>query len=70
MHICFPKKIKQKSDENNNIDTIFFAHLVKEISVTSYGKDKQLIPTSSPYEFYQYLDSMLKHFPKNRLKKN
>ena len=75
MHICFPMKIKQKSDEDNDIDTDlitvnnFFARLVKEISVTRYRSDKQLMPTFSPYEIYQYLDSMLKHLPKNALKK-
>ena len=75
MHICFPMKIKQKSDEDNDIDTDlitvnnFFAHLVKEISVTRYRNDKQLMPTFSPHEIYQYLDSMLKHLPKNTLKK-
>ena len=53
MHICFPMKIKQKSVENNNIDAALipvnnlFAHLVKEISVTRYGNDKQLMPTFS-----------------------
>ena len=58
MHICFPMKIKQKRDEDNDIDadliTVnnFFAHLVKEISVTRYGNDKQLMLTFSPYEIY------------------
>ena len=76
MHICFPMKIKQKSDKDNDIDTDylitvnnFFAHLVKETSVTRYGNDKQLMPIFSPYEIYQYSDSMLKHLPKNALKK-
>ena len=27
-----------------------FAHFVKEISVTKYESDKELIPTFSPYE--------------------
>ena len=54
-HVCFPMKIKQKSDEDNDIDTElitvnnFFAHLVKKTSVTRYGNDKQLMPTFSPY---------------------
>ena len=47
----------------------YFAHLVKEISVTRYGNNKQLILIFSPYEIYQYSDSMLKHLPKNALKK-
>ena len=33
-----------------------------------YGKNKSLVPTSTPQEIYQYSDSMLKHFPKNALK--
>ena len=44
--------------------------MIKEISVTKYGNDKQLIPTFSPYEIYQYSDAMLKHLPKDSLKKN
>ena len=40
MHICFPMKIKQKSDNDSDIDrdlttaNNLFAHFVKEISVT------------------------------------
>ena len=51
IHICFPIKIKKKSDNNANIDgdliTVnnFFAHWVKEISITKYGSDKELSPT-------------------------
>ena len=47
----------------------FFGHLVKEISITRYGHDKQVIPIFSPYEIYQYSDAMLKHLPKDSLKK-
>ena len=52
-------KIKKSSNEANDIDTDlitvnnFFAHLIKEISITKYGSDKELIPTFSPYEIYQ-----------------
>ena len=72
-------KIKKATDETNDTDTDlitvnnFFAHLIKEISVTKYGNSKQLIPTLSPYEIYQYSDSMLKHLPKkllDKIKKN
>ena len=54
MHICFPMEIEQKSDKNSDRDTDlitvknFFAHLIKEISVTRYGNNKQLMPTFSP----------------------
>ena len=46
----------------------FFVHFVKEISITKYGNDKELIPTFSPYEIYQYSDSRLKHLPAETLK--
>ena len=44
------------------------ANFVKEISVTKYGSDKELIPTFSPYETCQYADSMLKHLSEKVLK--
>ena len=43
----------------------FFGHLVKEISITRYGHDKQLIPPFPSYETYQCSDTMLKHLPKD-----
>ena len=52
-------KIKKATYKDSDIDddsltvNIFFAHLIKEISVTKYGNDKQLIPAFSPYEIYQ-----------------
>ena len=75
MHLCFPMKIKQLSNKANDIDSdlitvnIFFAHLIKEIGVTKYGNDKQLIPTFSPYKIYQYSNAMLKRLPINSVKK-
>ena len=74
-HLCFTMKIKKSSNEAIIIDrdmiTVnnIFGHLIKEISVTKYGSDKELIPTFSPYEIYQYSDAMLKHLPKDSLKK-
>ena len=74
IHICFPIKIKKKSNNDTNIDSDlitvnnFFAHWVKEISITKYGSDKELPPTFSPWEIYQYSDQMLKHMPTNALK--
>ena len=67
-------KIKKSTNQNSDIDddlvTVnnFFAHLVKEISITKYGSNKEQIPTFSPYEIYQYSDSMLKYLPKDALK--
>ena len=54
IHICLPIKIKKKNNQNLDIDTDlitvnnFFAHFVKEISITKYGSDKELIPIFSP----------------------
>ena len=67
--ICFPIK-KKKTNQNLYIDadlmTVnnFFAHFVKEVSVTKY----ELIPTFPTYEIYQYTDPMLKHLPEDSLK--
>ena len=74
IHICFPIKFKKKSNNDSNIDTDlmtvnnFFAHWVKEISITNYGSDKELPPRFTPWEIYQYSDSVLKHLPKDSLK--
>ena len=74
IHLCFQMKIKKSSDKDDDIEFDLitvnncFAHLIKEISMTRYGNDKQLIPTFSPYEIYQYSDSMAKHLPKILLK--
>ena len=60
IHICFPIKIKKKTNKALDIDgdliTVnnFFANWVKEINITRYGSDKELPPTFSPYEIYQY----------------
>ena len=57
-HICFPMKIKKSSNAATNLDgdlirvNNFFAHLIKEISITKHGSDKELILTFSPYEIY------------------
>ena len=75
IHLCFSKKIIKYSNESSDIDgdmvTVnnFFGHLIKEISMTKYGSDKELVLTFSPYEICQYSDGMLKHLPKNSLKK-
>ena len=63
-------KNKQKSNVDNDIgaDLITVNNFIKEISVTRYGNDKQLMLSFSPYEIYQYSDAMLKHLPKNSLK--
>ena len=74
IHICFLVKIKKNSNTARDIDTDmipinnFFIHFVKEIRITKYGSDKELIPTFSPYQTYQYTDSMLKHLPEKALK--
>ena len=68
-------KTKKATDETNDIDTDlitvnnFFANLMKEIIVATYRNNKQLIPTFSPFEIYQYFDSMFKYLPKKPLDK-
>ena len=42
---------------------------MQEISVKKHGRDRELIPTFSPYEIYQYSDNMLKHLRKDASKK-
>ena len=74
IHICFPKKIKKKSNNNADIGghliTVnnFFGHWIKEISITKYGNDKEPPPTVPPWEVYQYSDQMLKNLPSDALK--
>ena len=71
IHICFPIKIFKKSNNASDIDSNmitvnnFFAHWVIEIGITKYGSDKELPPTLSLWEVYQYSDQMLKHLPKD-----
>ena len=73
VHFVFLLKIKKLTNESANIDdnllTVnnFFARWIKEISITKYGTNKELTPTTSPQEIYQYSDSMLKHLPKKCL---
>ena len=63
---CFPMKMKKKTNQNSDIDgdmiTVnnFFAHFIREISVTKYESDKELIPTFSLSGIYQYSDAKLK----------
>ena len=58
IHISSPIKILKKSNKDSDIDSPiitvnnFFAHWVKEVSVSKYGSDKELPPTFSPWEIY------------------
>ena len=71
---AFQLKFLKKSDNNADIDndliTVnnFFEHWIKEISIPKYRSDKELPPTFSPWEVYQYSDQLLKRMPKNALK--
>ena len=57
IHICFPIKIKKRTNKAADIDgdeitvSNFFAHWVKEVSITKYGSDKKLLPTISPLHY-------------------
>ena len=64
------KKSNNSSDIDDDLITVnnFFAHCVKEISITKYGSDRELPPTFSPWEIYLYSDQMFKHLPKDDLK--
>ena len=55
------KLLDNSADIDADLITVnsFFAHFIKEISVPNNGNNKQLIPSFSPYEIYQYSDSML-----------
>ena len=73
IHICFPIKIKRKTNNDWDIDSNMitvnnFPHWIKEISITKYGSDKDLPPTFSPWEVYQYSNQLLKHLPSDALK--
>ena len=65
------KNTNEATDIDADLITVdnFFAHFGKEITITKYGSNKELIPTFSPYEIYQYSDAMLKYLPKDALKK-
>lgn len=69
--LCFPIKIKKKSDSNAHIvdDLItvnsFFTYKIKEIQIMRYGDGIQILPINSPYKTYQYSDSMLNTCWKN-----
>ena len=71
---AFQLKSRKKSGNTADIDKDliivknFFARWVKEISITKYGSDKELPPSFSPWEVYQYSDQLLKHLPKDSLK--
>ena len=74
MHICFAIKMKKATNNDGDIDTDlitvnnFFAYPIKELNITKYVNNRQLMPTFSPYEIYQYSDAMLKHLPEKSLK--
>ena len=67
---AFPQKIRKKNNAAADIDADliimnnFYAHFVTETSITKNGSDKELIPTFSFYEIYQYSEGRrLKHLP-------
>ena len=54
IRVCFPTKIKKASNMLDDMITVntFFGHLVKEISITRYEHNKQLISTFSLDQIY------------------
>ena len=75
LHICFPIRFQKVTNAAAAIDGTlapvnnFFDHWVKEIDITKYGTNKQLIPTFTPQEIYQYSDAMPKHLLEKNLRK-
>ena len=73
VHFVFSIKFKKETNDTSDIESDlitvnnFFAHWIKEISITKYGTNIELIPTATPQEIYQYSDSMLKHLPPDSL---
>ena len=63
LHFVFTLRIKKATNAAAQIEAnmmtvnSFFAHWIKEIDITKYGTMKQLIPTSTPQEIYQYPDA-------------
>ena len=74
LHFVFPIKFKKKTSMNldigENLITVnnLFAHWIKKVSITKYGTNIELIPTTTPQEIYQYSDDMVKHLPTKFLK--
>ena len=75
LHICFPIRFQKAANAAAAIDRTlapvnnFFDHWVKEIDITKYGTNKQLIPTFTPQEIYQHSDAMLNYLPEKKSKK-
>ena len=73
LQICFPLKIKKKTNVNNDIDNTmitvnnFFAHWIKEIDIKKLGDDQPILPTINTVEIYKYSDQILKHLPSDAL---
>ena len=75
VHLCFPIKIQSAADNNSDIMAgvipvnIFFAHWIKEIDIKRYGDDIPVLPLTNTVDVYSYSDELLKHMPKDALKK-
>ena len=73
VHLVFPLKIKMKSNNSTNIDSVaitvnnFFAHWIKAINIKRLGGDTPILPTTNTVEIYRYSDAILKHIPKDAL---
>ena len=75
VHLCFPIKVKSAADNDNVIAAgvitvnIFFAQWIKEIDIKKYGDDIPILPLTNTVDVYRYSDELLKHMPKDALKK-
>ena len=71
LHLCFPIGFRKLTNAAKDLDpnlvpvNNFFVHWIKEIDITNYGTNKNLIPTTTPQEVYRYSDAMLKYLQEN-----
>ena len=71
LHLCFPIGFRKLTNAAKDLDpnlvpvNNFFVHWIKEIDITNYGTNKNLIPNTTPQEVYRYSDAMLKYLQEN-----
>ena len=67
--ICLPIVFRKATNRapaiNADMITVnnFFAHWIKDISITRYGDDIAILPVNTTLDIYRYSESMLTHLP-------
>ena len=75
LHLYFPIRFIKLTNPTANLEATlitvnnFFAHWLKAINI-KFRTNKQLIPTTTPLEVYQYSYTMLKNIPEKAAKKS